>query len=816
MTDRSEFVVSFRSEDQGLVGDFKQIGTAGKRAGDKIEDAFEDAGREVRKFGQTTDRTMNRVRRSTSSVTKAATSLRGAFLGLGVGLAAAAGGRAAFSLGTDLLSQASDAEEAQSKFDVVFRGVTEEATDAVQRIADETGRSRFALTDFFSTLQDTFVPLGFARDEALELSETLVQLGVDLGSFNNRADAEVIKALQSAIVGNTETLRQFGVVITQETLNQELLAQGIEGGVKAATEAEKAYARVAITLRSTTDAQGDAARTAESFENRVKRLQAAFEEVRVELGGQLIELVNELVTDLGGLDEIVDLVTIGLTAGAEAFEIILKAAFAAAEGFLQTGQDADTLTENISGLSDDFEGFFEIAEDVGEGVKRFTDTVADAGPIFSALGQTGAIVFNALQVGVDSLILGFTAFQGTILPIQEQLLGLARSGFEPLQAAFSFFVREGIEGFADILDGAARFVAFFDKDLSFAASGAAAVIRGSASNIAEGFTEDVDNLLTAAEATAKDAGERLGEIQRDAVERILGARPDGTGALGIDDLLGFGDTSLGPLTGEGNAEELANAIDKLWEAAVEIANPAEIPVEVLPPMPEEVKETVMQIEAEAPPVKVEVKVEGDTEETKKSVEETKDAIDEFSAVAQDSFEGLLVNLSDGERGFEDFANTAIRSLARVAAQQLTSSIFTGLGFSEGGTLSFSQGGTLTSGGKPISFGAFPTGGVVRDPTVALFGDQSPAFKGEAFVPIPGDAQGIPVDFRGGFPEQAAGGDSAPIYNFRFDVSATDAASFNDQLVRSSTRDLLTGIVADGIRGASPGLRAEVRSVANSA
>ena len=44
-------------------------------------------------------------------------------------------------------------------------------------------------------LQDTFVPLGIARDEAAELSKSLVTLAVDVASFNNTADADVITGL---------------------------------------------------------------------------------------------------------------------------------------------------------------------------------------------------------------------------------------------------------------------------------------------------------------------------------------------------------------------------------------------------------------------------------------------------------------------------------------------------------------------------------------------------------------------------------------------------------------------------------------------
>jgi hypothetical protein len=91
-----------------------------------------------------------------------------------------------------------------------------------------------------------------------------------MASFNNESEANVIRDLQSALVGNHETVRKYGVIITQATLDQELLNTGIEGGIREATEQEKVMARMNIILKGTTDAQGDAARTAGSFANSIK------------------------------------------------------------------------------------------------------------------------------------------------------------------------------------------------------------------------------------------------------------------------------------------------------------------------------------------------------------------------------------------------------------------------------------------------------------------------------------------------------------------------------------------------------------------
>ncbi len=180
-----------------------------------------------------------------------------------------------------------DAQETMSKFTAVFKDQAIAAKIFAEELAVSTNRATIELVDFLSTLQDTFVPLGFARDTASELSQKLVTLAVDVASFNNRLDADVIRDFQSALVGNTETVRKYGIVITQATLGQELINAGLADSVKNATEAQKAQARYNIILRSTTDAHGDAARTITSFNNVVVGARSATLELADVMGDKL-------------------------------------------------------------------------------------------------------------------------------------------------------------------------------------------------------------------------------------------------------------------------------------------------------------------------------------------------------------------------------------------------------------------------------------------------------------------------------------------------------------------------------------------------
>ncbi len=222
-------------------------------------------------------------------------------------LGVATGAYAIRGLSHALIDLGSDAQETRGKFTAVFKEQTAAALEFVRGTATALHRSKLDLEDWMATFQDTFVPLGFARREARTMAQTLTRLSIDLASFNNKTEPEVIRDLQSAMVGNHETMRKYGVIITAATLDQQLLNMGITGGVRAATEQQKAMARLQMILASTTDAQGDAARTAGSFANQSRAVKAQLKDLGVELGSALMPALQSIMPYFDNLKLKIDL-----------------------------------------------------------------------------------------------------------------------------------------------------------------------------------------------------------------------------------------------------------------------------------------------------------------------------------------------------------------------------------------------------------------------------------------------------------------------------------------------------------------------------
>jgi hypothetical protein len=238
------------------------------------------------------------LRRATDQVDRSSKSMKKSFNVMKVAAVGAVGViavRALARAGMQAINLASDVQEMQGKSSVVFGAFRNDVVAALDEFGNQVGRATHELEGMAATLQDTFVPMGFARGEASKLSVEMTKLAVDVGSFNNRAAPDVLKAFQSALVGNHETVRAFGVIITEATLNQELMRMGIEKGTKAATEAQKVQARMNLITNGVTDAQGDAARTSTSFANRVVALKAELSELGVLIGQQLLPTATRLV-----------------------------------------------------------------------------------------------------------------------------------------------------------------------------------------------------------------------------------------------------------------------------------------------------------------------------------------------------------------------------------------------------------------------------------------------------------------------------------------------------------------------------------------
>jgi hypothetical protein len=217
--------------------------------------------------------------------------------------AAAAGAAGAVAFLTQGVRGASDLSESLSKVQTVFGSASKQVEDFASKAARSLGMTRQETLEAAGTFGNLFSALGIGQKPAADLSNSLVTLATDLGSFNNVSSEEALLALRSGLLGEAEPLRKYGVSLSATRIEAEAVAMGlvkVSKGTKKQkielTSAQKAQAAYAIIMKDTKKAQGDFARTSGGLANQQKILRAQFENTRTEIGAGLLPVITRLAT----------------------------------------------------------------------------------------------------------------------------------------------------------------------------------------------------------------------------------------------------------------------------------------------------------------------------------------------------------------------------------------------------------------------------------------------------------------------------------------------------------------------------------------
>jgi len=218
-----------------------------------------------------------------------------------------------------ITKKASDAQETYSKFGTVFKDSSAEAEQATEELTKRYGLSTLAAKDMLSATGDLLTGLGMQGKVALSLSRRTQKLSVDLASFTNfQGGAKgASEALTKAMLGERESVKALGIVITEEMVKEELLKKGKEELTGMALLQAKAEATLAIAISQSKNAIGDYDRTSGSLANVTRRLVARLEDLWVIIGSKLIPIATKYA---GKITDIIE----RTKAWAEAYPIITE------------------------------------------------------------------------------------------------------------------------------------------------------------------------------------------------------------------------------------------------------------------------------------------------------------------------------------------------------------------------------------------------------------------------------------------------------------------------------------------------------------
>lgn len=210
--------------------------------------------------------------------------------------------------GKSCLELGSDLAEVQNVVDVTFPSMTSKVDGFARSAATSFGLSETMAKKFTGTFGAMAKSFGFSENAAYDMGSTLTGLAGDVASFYNITQDEAYTKLKSVFTGETESLKDLGVVMTQSALDAYALANGFGKTTQAMSEAEKVALRYQFVQDRLAAAQGDFARTSGSWANQVRILKLQFDSLKATIGQGLINLftpvikvVNTLIGKLGTL-----------------------------------------------------------------------------------------------------------------------------------------------------------------------------------------------------------------------------------------------------------------------------------------------------------------------------------------------------------------------------------------------------------------------------------------------------------------------------------------------------------------------------------
>lgn len=200
-----------------------------------------------------------------------------------------------------MVSSASDYQENLNKIDVAFGFSGKAVTKWAKNAKKQFGMSNNEALEATALFGDMATAMGITEKKAADMAMTLAGLAGDMASFKNIDVAQAMTALKGVFTGETESLKQLGIIMTQTNLEE--FAAKIGKNYKEMSQAEKVQLRYNYVLSAGKNSMGDYARTADGTANTLRTFKKSVEDLLTVFGANLLPSVTKIV---GKMTEMVD------------------------------------------------------------------------------------------------------------------------------------------------------------------------------------------------------------------------------------------------------------------------------------------------------------------------------------------------------------------------------------------------------------------------------------------------------------------------------------------------------------------------------
>lgn len=435
------------------------------------------------------------TRMDTTGVQNGVSAIKQSFNGLGsavkkigllIGGAFAVGKLVQF--GKECVELGSDLTEVQNVVDVTFTTMSDKVNEFAKNAMTTAGLSETMAKQYVGTFGAMSKSFGFSEAQAYDMSTALTQLTGDVASFYNISQDLAYIKLKSVFTGETETLKDLGVVMTQSALDQYALANGYGKTTSEMTEQEKVALRLAFVQKQLSAASGDFIRTSDSWANQVRVMQLQLQSLKATVGQGLINiftpvlkviniLLGKLATLANAFKSFTELITgkksSGQTIGSGAG---LAGTGAIADTADQYGQAADNAEKLADATNDNAKATKKANKETKNYLSSLdevhkassTGSSASSTPSGSGSGGTGSggggLPSSVGSVDYGSLAEGETAID-KISDSAKKLADLLKKLWKPFQDAWKKEGKNTIDAAKTALDGLKKLVVSVGKSL---------------------------------------------------------------------------------------------------------------------------------------------------------------------------------------------------------------------------------------------------------------------------------------------------------------------------------------------------------------
>ena len=434
------------------------------------------------------------TRMDTSGVQNGVSAIKQSFNGLGsavkkigllIGGAFAVGKLVQF--GKECVELGSDLVEVQNVVDVTFTTMSDKVNEFAKNAMTSAGLSETMAKRYVGTFGAMSKSFGFSEAQAYDMSTALTQLTGDVASFYNISQDLAYIKLKSVFTGETETLKDLGVVMTQSALDQYALANGYGKTTSEMTEQEKVALRLAFVQKQLSAASGDFIRTSDSWANQVRVMQLQLQSLKATVGQGLINiftpvlkviniLLGKLATLANAFKSFTELITgkksSGQTSGSGAG---LAGTDTVADTADQYGQAADNAEKLADATNDNAKATKKANKETKnylsslDEVHKATSTGSNSSSTPSSSGGSGGAGNSGLPSSVGNVDYGNLAEGETALDkisdSAKKLADLLKKLWKPFREAWKKEGKNTIEAAKNALSGIAKLAKSVGKSL---------------------------------------------------------------------------------------------------------------------------------------------------------------------------------------------------------------------------------------------------------------------------------------------------------------------------------------------------------------